>query len=241
MAVTRRCSATVKGWKKKRATSPTIKQAFVPLAFPPGETCQFDWSHETVELGGVVQTIKVAHFRLTADHVRMVAEGAVIAEHSRRFGRDHLICDPWHTMEQAYNYGNGWLSVITRNEILELSTRLVSLKHKVIGSPKITTATFNRYLNPCKECHGSGFLTFLEDNLIIENIELSILDDGFLYESISNKFKSVMRLEIKPAITKFKDEGLFDFSKQFNLLDIDEKDMFLHGFIHNKFLKTEGQ
>ena len=29
-----------------------------------GETCQFDWSQETVLLGGVVQTIKVAHFRL---------------------------------------------------------------------------------------------------------------------------------------------------------------------------------
>jgi transposase len=33
------------------------------LAFPPGETCQFDWSHETVVLAGVTQTIKVAHFR----------------------------------------------------------------------------------------------------------------------------------------------------------------------------------
>ena len=42
-----------------------MTQAFVPLAFPPGETCQFDWSHEEVELGGVVQTIKLAHFRLS--------------------------------------------------------------------------------------------------------------------------------------------------------------------------------
>ena len=55
----------VKGWKKNRSSSPTVKHAFVPLAFPAGETCQFDWSHETVELGGVVQTIKVAHFRLS--------------------------------------------------------------------------------------------------------------------------------------------------------------------------------
>lgn len=54
----------VKCWKKQRASSPTVKQAFVPLAFPVGETCQFDWSQETVELGGIVQTIKVAHFRL---------------------------------------------------------------------------------------------------------------------------------------------------------------------------------
>jgi transposase len=54
----------VKGWKKKQASSPTVKQAFVPIAFPAGETCQFDWSQETVMLGGAVQTIKVAHFRL---------------------------------------------------------------------------------------------------------------------------------------------------------------------------------
>jgi hypothetical protein len=54
----------VKRWKKKRANSPTLKQAFVPLAFPVGETCQFDWSQETVQPSGVVQTIKVAHFRL---------------------------------------------------------------------------------------------------------------------------------------------------------------------------------
>lgn len=54
----------VKGWKARRAGGPAVTQAFVPLAFPPGETCQFDWSHEEVELGGVVQAIKVAHFRL---------------------------------------------------------------------------------------------------------------------------------------------------------------------------------
>jgi transposase len=54
----------VKGWKARRAGSPVVTQAFVPLSFPPGETCQFDWSHEEVELGGVVQAVKVAHFRL---------------------------------------------------------------------------------------------------------------------------------------------------------------------------------
>ena len=34
--------------------------------------------------------------RSTAGGVRIVADGAVIAEHARRFGRDQLICDPWH-------------------------------------------------------------------------------------------------------------------------------------------------
>lgn len=34
------------------------------MAFPAGETCQFDWSHEYVILSGVLQVVKVAHFRL---------------------------------------------------------------------------------------------------------------------------------------------------------------------------------
>jgi len=56
----------VKQWKARRSASPGVAQAFVPLAFPPGETCQFDWSHEEVELGGTPQTVKLAHFRLRA-------------------------------------------------------------------------------------------------------------------------------------------------------------------------------
>jgi len=34
--------------------------------------------------------------RTTADQVRIVANGEVIAEHLRDFGRDQLVCDPWH-------------------------------------------------------------------------------------------------------------------------------------------------
>jgi hypothetical protein len=63
----------VKDWKARRANSPAVTQAFVPLAFPPGETCQFDWSHEEVELGGVVQMVKVAHFRLSYSRKMFVA------------------------------------------------------------------------------------------------------------------------------------------------------------------------
>jgi len=50
-------------WKAAKS-GPALTGAFVPLAFAPGEVCQFDWSHEHVELGGVMQIIKVAHFRL---------------------------------------------------------------------------------------------------------------------------------------------------------------------------------
>ena len=41
-----------------------VSTAFVPLYFAPGEAYQFDWSQETVELGGAIHTVKVAHFRL---------------------------------------------------------------------------------------------------------------------------------------------------------------------------------
>lgn len=54
----------VKAWKAGRGGGPAATQAFVPPAFPPGETGQFDWSHEQVELGGMPQTVKLAHFRL---------------------------------------------------------------------------------------------------------------------------------------------------------------------------------
>jgi len=49
-----------------------VNTAFVPLYFSPGEAYQFDWSQETVELGGVVQTIKVAHFRLSYSRLSFV-------------------------------------------------------------------------------------------------------------------------------------------------------------------------
>ncbi len=54
----------VKQWKAQ-SSRPSVSQAFVPLRFAPGEVCQFDWSHEYVEINGMHQIIKVAHFRLT--------------------------------------------------------------------------------------------------------------------------------------------------------------------------------
>jgi hypothetical protein len=39
---------------------------------------------------------RAASVRSTAAELRVVADGAVIAEHARRFGRDQLVCDPWH-------------------------------------------------------------------------------------------------------------------------------------------------
>lgn len=53
----------IKQWKAN-AHGPRITEAFVPMAFAAGDACQFDWSYEQVELGGVLHTVKVAHFRL---------------------------------------------------------------------------------------------------------------------------------------------------------------------------------
>ena len=53
----------VKHWKSSQS-GVRLTQAYVPLVFAKGDACQFDWSQEQVELGGVLQTIKVAHFRL---------------------------------------------------------------------------------------------------------------------------------------------------------------------------------
>lgn len=81
----------VKVWKQHRASSPTIKQAFVPLVFPAGETCQFDWSQEIVVIRGVVQTIKVAHFRLAYSRQMFVVaypretQEMVLDAHSQAF------------------------------------------------------------------------------------------------------------------------------------------------------------
>jgi transposase len=63
----------VLSWKQQAGHRPAMTQVFVPLAFPAGETCQFDWSHEVVVLGGVSQTIKVAHFRLAYSRQMFVA------------------------------------------------------------------------------------------------------------------------------------------------------------------------
>jgi transposase len=57
----------VRAWKAERERDGG--RVFIPLVFAPGEAYQFDWSYETVELGGQVQQVKVAHLRLTHSRV----------------------------------------------------------------------------------------------------------------------------------------------------------------------------
>jgi transposase len=80
----------VKHWKSGHH-GPKLTEAFVPLQFQPGDACQFDWSQEPVELGGVFQTIKVAHFRMAYSRQMFVVaypremQEMVLDAHSRAF------------------------------------------------------------------------------------------------------------------------------------------------------------
>lgn len=80
----------VKRWKS-RHHGPKLTEAFVPLLFVAGDACQFDWSHEQVELGGVLQNIKVAHFRLAYSRQMFVVaypretQEMVLEAHNRAF------------------------------------------------------------------------------------------------------------------------------------------------------------
>ena len=80
----------VKHWKSDHH-GPKLTEAFVPLLFQPGDACQFDWSQEQVELGGVLQHIKVAHFRMAYSRQMFVVaypreqQEMVLDAHSRAF------------------------------------------------------------------------------------------------------------------------------------------------------------
>jgi transposase len=100
----------VKDWKSQASTAAC--DAYVPLSFPPGETAQFDWSHEQVELGGVVQTIKLAHFRLTHSRQLFLAaypretQEMVFDAHNRAFAffggvPERMVYDNPKTIVQA--------------------------------------------------------------------------------------------------------------------------------------------
>ena len=39
---------------------------------------------------------KVVSVRISAHSIRVVADGELVARHERKFGRNQLICEPWH-------------------------------------------------------------------------------------------------------------------------------------------------
>ncbi|WP_452363937.1 IS21 family transposase, partial [Nocardia sp. NPDC004085] len=60
-----RVSAFVRRWHEEQAEAPR-RQAFVPLAFEPGEAFQFDWSCEYAFIGGLRRRLEVAHVKLNS-------------------------------------------------------------------------------------------------------------------------------------------------------------------------------
>lgn len=80
----------VKRWKS-RHHGLKLTDAFVPVLFVAGDACQFDWSYEQVERGGVLQTIKVVHFRLAYSRQMFVVaypretQEMVLEAHNRAF------------------------------------------------------------------------------------------------------------------------------------------------------------
>jgi transposase len=57
-----------RSWERQQSIKRA--EAYVPLAFAPGEAYQFDWSHECVVIDGVTTMAKLAHVRLC--HSRML-------------------------------------------------------------------------------------------------------------------------------------------------------------------------
>ena len=52
----------IRGWRADGGRA--LTQAYVPLAFAPGEAHQFDWSEEHLVIGGVWRKLLVAHLKL---------------------------------------------------------------------------------------------------------------------------------------------------------------------------------
>lgn len=53
----------VQKWRKSDGSK--LATAYIPQLFDPGESFQFDWSYELVDLGGEPIRVRVAHFRLS--------------------------------------------------------------------------------------------------------------------------------------------------------------------------------
>ena len=81
----------VKRWQSAANHGPKLNDALVPLLFQAGDACQFDWSQELVEIGGVLQKIKVAHFCLSYSRQMFVVaysretQEMVLYAHNRAF------------------------------------------------------------------------------------------------------------------------------------------------------------
>lgn len=62
-----RVAAFARRWRRsvQEATRTTGRGTFVPLSFAPGEAFQFDWSEDTVRVGGERTKLQIAQFKLS--------------------------------------------------------------------------------------------------------------------------------------------------------------------------------
>jgi hypothetical protein len=73
--------------------------------------------------------------RSTATDVRVVADGAVIAEHARRFGRDQLVCDPWHYLPLLERKPGALRNGVPFRE-WDLPTAIRLVRDRILKQPK---------------------------------------------------------------------------------------------------------
>ena len=158
----------------------------------------------------------------------------VIKKHKMAVGDDFLCKVQCDSVELAYKYGLGWLSVeLNGGASLALGTRLVSLERGILGARVITPKHFSLYVSGCGYCRGSGEIASYDASLFVNDWSRGILEEGFL--SIP------LKLKLKTIISRFKNEGLFDFGIPFKSLSLEHKDIFLYGFKAYKFLKAGGR
>ena len=111
----------VNRWKSNHQ-SPKLTEAFVPFHFQPGDACQLDWSQEQVELGGVLQRIKIAHFRMAYSHQMFVVLKTVVdaayAGKERQFNRRFLTLENHYLFEPiACTPASGWEEWQVENQV----------------------------------------------------------------------------------------------------------------------------
>lgn len=73
--------------------------------------------------------------RTTADQIRIVANGEVIAAHSRVFGRDQLVCDPWHYLP-VLDKKPGALRDGAPFVMWDLPRPIITVRDRILKQPK---------------------------------------------------------------------------------------------------------
>lgn len=105
----------IRGWRDQRGKMP---HAFVPLKFELGEAFQFDWSEESIVIGGVFRRLQVSHMKLCASRafwlVAYPSQGheMLFDAHTRSFAALGGVCrrgiyDNMKTAVDKVNKGKG--------------------------------------------------------------------------------------------------------------------------------------